>query len=139
METNHFRLKQSSELFGFLLSFYLIVLLLIITYFSGWFQLGLILLVLLQLYVDFGQYRSSTNIMLNLNCRTNEIQIETEGISQNFEYFKLYSNRWFLILQLRQKGRSENLMLLSDRFHTMTEYLLFRHQIKKMNQNSNVD
>ena len=65
--------------------------------------------------------------------------MEIEGISKNFEQFKLYSNRWFLILQLRQKGRSENIMLLSDRFHSMTEYLLFRYQIKKMNQNSNVD
>jgi hypothetical protein len=29
--------------------------------------------------------------------------------------------------------------LLSDRFNSMSEYLLFRHQIKKMNRNLNVD
>jgi hypothetical protein len=136
---NHFSLNQSSKLFGFLLTFYLIVLLLIITYFSSWVQLGLILLTFLQLYADFDQYKSLTNTALTLNMRTNEIQIEIEGISKTFEHFKLYSNRWFLILQLRQKDNSVNLMLLSDRFDSMTEYLLFRHQINKMNQNSNVD
>jgi hypothetical protein len=127
------------KLFRFLLSSYLIVLLLIITYFSGWFQFALILLVFLQLYVDFAQYRSSISTALILNITTGNVQIEIEGVTKTFEHFKLYSNRWFLILQLRQKGNSENFMLLSDRFRSMTEYLLFRHKIKKMNQNLNVD
>jgi hypothetical protein len=120
-------------------TFYLTVLVLIITYFSSWLQLGLTLLIALQLYRDFVKYKSLTNTALTLNTRTKQIQIEIKGISKTFEHFKLYSNRWFLILQLRQKGRSENLLLLSDRFYSITEYLLFRHQIKKMNQNLNVD
>jgi hypothetical protein len=136
---NHFRLNQSLKLFRFLLSFYLIVLLLIITYFSGWLQFGLILLVLLQLYMDLVQYRSSVYTALILNVTTGDILIEIEGVTKTFKHFKLYSNRWFLILQLRQKGSSENLMLLSDRFHSMTEYLLFRHKIKNMNQNLDVN
>ncbi len=138
-EINHFKLNQSLRLFSFLLSFYLIVLILIITFFSSWIQFGLILLLLLQLYLDFGQYKSSVDKALTINIKTSEIQLEIDGVTQNFERFRLYSNRWFLILQLRQTGRSENLMLLSDRFQTMADYLLFRHQIKKMNQNLNVD
>ena len=121
------------------MTFYLTVLVLIITYFSSWLQFGLISLIALQLYADFGKYKSLTNTALTLNTRTKQIQIEIKGISKTFEHYKLYSNRWFLILQLCQKGRSENLLLLPDRFHSITEYLLFRHQIKKMNQNLNVD
>ena len=139
MDVHHFSLKQSFKLFSFLLYFNLITLLLIVIYFNSWIQWGLISLVLLQLYSDFGRYKLVTQMALVLNLKTNEIQIEKGINSQFFDYFRLYSNRWFLILQLRQNNRSENLMLLSDRFNSMSEYLLFRHQIKKMNRNSNVD
>jgi hypothetical protein len=139
MNVNHFSLKQSFKLFNFLLCFYLITLLLIVIYFNSWVQWGLISLVLLQLYSDFGRYKLVTKMALVLNLKTNEIQIEKGVNSQFFDYFRLYSNRWFLILQLRKNNRSENLMLLSDRFHSMSEYLLFRHQIKKMNRDLNVD
>ena len=139
MDVHHFSLKQSFKLFSFLLYFNLITLLLIVIYFNSWIQWGLISLVLLQLYSDFGRYKLVTQMALVLNLKTNEIQIEKGINSQFFDYFRLYSNRWFLILQLRQNKRSENLMLLSDRFNSMSEYLLFRHQIKKMNRNSNVD
>ena len=139
MDVHHFSLKQSFKLFSFLLYFNLITLLLIVIYFNSWIQWGLISLVLLQLYSDFGRYKLVTQMALVLNLKTNEIQIEKGVNSQFFDYFRLYSNRWFLILQLRQNNRSENLMLLSDRFNSMSEYLLFRHQIKKMNRNLNVD
>jgi len=139
MDVNHFSLKQSFKLINFLLCFYLIVLLLIFIYFKSWIQWGLISLVLLQSYSNIGRYRLATKIALVLNLKTNKIQIEKGSNSQVFDYFRLYSNRWFLILQLRQNNRYENLMLLSDRFNSMPEYLLFRHQIKKMNQNLNVD
>ena len=139
MDVHHFSLKQSFKLFSFLLYFNLITLLLIVIYFNSWIQWGLISLVLLQLYSDFGRYKLVTQMALVLNLKTNEIQIEKGVNSQFFDYFRLYSNRWFLILQLRQNNRSENLMLLSDRFHSMSEYLLFRHQIKKMNRDLNVD
>ena len=139
MDVHHFSLKQSFKLFSFLLYFNLITLLLIVIYFNSWIQWGLISLVLLQLYSDFGRYKLVTQMALVLNLKTNEIQIEKGVNSQFFDYFRLYSNRWFLILQLRQNNRSENLMLLSDRFNSISEYLLFRHQIKKMNRNLNVD
>jgi hypothetical protein len=139
MDVHHFSLKQSFKLFSFLLYFNLITLLLIVIYFNSWIQWGLISLVLSQLYSDFGRYKLVTQMALVLNLKTNEIQIEKGVNSQFFDYFRLYSNRWFLILQLRQNNRSENLMLLSDRFNSMSEYLLFRHQIKKMNRNLNVD
>jgi hypothetical protein len=139
MDVHHFSLKQSFKLFSFLVYFNLITLLLIVIYFNSWIQWGLISLVLLQLYSDFGRYKLVTQMALVLNLKTNEIQIEKGVNSQFFDYFRLYSNRWFLILQLRQNNRSENLMLLSDRFNSMSEYLLFRHQIKKMNRNLNVD
>ena len=139
MDVHHFSLKQSFKLFSFLLYFNLITLLLIVIYFNNWIQWGLISLVLLQLYSDFGRYKLVTQMALVLNLKTNEIQIEKGVNSQFFDYFRLYSNRWFLILQLRQNNRSENLMLLSDRFNSISEYLLFRHQIKKMNRNLNVD
>ena len=139
MDVHHFSLKQSFKLFSFLLYFNLITLLLIVIYFNNWIQWGLISLVLLQLSSDFGRYKLVTQMALVLNLKTNEIQIEKGVNSQFFDYFRLYSNRWFLILQLRQNNRSENLMLLSDRFNSMSEYLLFRHQIKKMNRNLNVD
>jgi hypothetical protein len=139
MDVHHFSLKQSFKLFSFLLYFNLITLLLIVIYFNSWIQWGLISLVLLQLYSDLGRYKLVTQMALVLNLKTNEIQIEKGVNSQFFDYFRLYSNRWFLILHLRQNNRSENLMLLSDRFNSMSEYLLFRHQIKKMNRNLNVD
>jgi hypothetical protein len=139
MDVNYFSLKRSFKLFSLLLCFHLIVLALIITYFNSWVQFGLILLVLLLLYSDFSRYRVVRNTALVLNLKTNEIQLEDDRDSQFFDHFRLYSNRWFLILQLRRKDRSANFMLVSDRFNSMEKYLLFRHQIKKMNQNLNVD
>lgn len=139
MDVNHFILKQSLKLFSFLLCFHLIVLALIITYFNNWIQFGLILLVLLLLYEDFRRYKLVSNTTLFINLKTNKIQIENDGDSQFFNHFRLYSNRWFLILQLHRKDSSVNLMLVSDRFHSMAKYMLFRHQIKQMNQNLNVD
>ena len=108
-------------------------------YFNSWVLFGLILLALLQLYLDFSRYKSSINTALTINIKTKEIQIENDGDSNNFDQFRLYSNCWFLILLLRKKGSSQSLLLLSQRFHSMSEYLLFRYQIKKMNQNINVD
>jgi len=112
---------------------------LVFIYFNSWVLFGLVLLVLLQLYLDFSRYKSSVNTALTLNIKTSEIKVEIDGSSNKFNQFRLYSNRWFLILNLRQKGCSQSHLLLSDRFHSMAEYLHFRYQIKKMNNSINVD
>ena len=76
---------------------------------------------------------------LSLNSISNEIQLKQKQLDKIFDSYKLYSNRWFLILHLRQGGCSHHVILLSDRFYSMTEYLSFRHQIKRMAQTHNVN
>jgi hypothetical protein len=141
-EVNHYQLKQSRALFGFLLGLYLTLFLLVAIYFTGWLQFGLILLVLAHLYFEINRYKSSSiygQTVLTLNSRTSEITINQNRLDKNFREFRLYSNRWFLILQLRQAHSSKSILIISDRFNSMTEYLSFRHQINRMDQRLDVD
>lgn len=139
IESHHYQLKQSRILLGYLLSLCLIIIFLVVTYFNGWLQIALILLISIYLYVEINRYKLSANedsTTVSLNSITNEIQIKQKKIDKNFDNFKLYSNRWFLILHLRQANNCCHLILLGDRFSSVTEYLSFRHQIKRMDSNS---
>ena len=56
-------------------------------------------------------------------------------VNEQYEQFKLFVNRWFLILQLNNGNSHKNLLLVPDRFDSMHEYLQFRYQIINMNRN----
>ena len=141
IENHHYQLRQSQILLGYLLCLCLTLFFLSILYFRGWLQFGLISLVSIYLYIKIDRYRSSfrqVSTTLILNSITNEIQIKQPHLDKKFNDFKLYSNRWFLILHLRREDCSRHFVLLSDKFSSMTEYLSFRHQIKRMIQTQDV-
>lgn len=125
-----YQLKQSSSLKFFSLILYCLVLLVIGTFFHQIDLLSALLGVLTALLLFREQCRyqllkSQDPTIVTLSDSTPRL-----GVNQfQFEDFKVFSNRWFLILQMKNEQTSKNMMLVADRFKTIEEYLGFRYQL----------
>ncbi|MCZ6470182.1 MAG: hypothetical protein O6649_02350, partial [Gammaproteobacteria bacterium] len=69
-----------------------------------------------------------------LNDKTGGIELYQQGRQQQFTQFRLYANRWFLILQLKNDEVSKNLLLAPRGFSSIAEFLRFRYAIVNMNK-----
>ncbi len=132
-------LKQSSDLNLFTIIFYCLVLVLIGVFLHGMILLSaaLMLLTVLLLYRDqcrFKLLKSRDPTIVTLRDNTNRVELD----HLQFERYRVFCNRWFLILQMKNQQTSKNLMLVSDRFNTINEYLRFRYQIINMSRNQHV-
>ena len=125
-----YQLKQSSSLNFFSIILYCLVLLAIGTFFHRMDLLSVLpgLLTMLLLFRKLYRYQlleSQDPTIVTLNDSTSRV-----GVNQlQFEDFKVFSNRWFLILQMKNEQTSKNMMLVADRFKTIEEYLGFRYQL----------
>lgn len=132
-------LKQSSDLNLFTIIIYCLVLVLIGVFLHGMILLSaaLMLLTVLLLYRDQCRYKllkSRDPTIVTLRDSTNRVELD----HLQFERYRVFCNRWFLILQMKNQQTSKNLMLVSDRFNTINEYLRFRYQIINMSRNQHV-
>ncbi len=132
-------LKQSSDLNLFIIIIYCLVLVLIGVFLHGMILLSaaLMLLTVLLLYRDqcrFKLLKSRDPTIVTLRDNTNRVELD----HLHFERYRVFCNRWFLILQMKNQQTSKNLMLVSDRFNTINEYLRFRYQIINMSRNQHV-
>jgi len=134
-----YQLKQSSNQHRFCIVLYCLVLFAIVVFFRESILLAssLGLLTLLLLINDQFKYRllkSQDPTIVTLRDATSKV-----GYNHlQFERFRIFSTRWFLILQLKNEQTSKNVMLLSDRFNNIDEYLQFRYQIINMSRNQYV-
>ena len=97
----------------------------------------LLALSVLLLVKDQSRYRllkSQDPTMVILSNTKSRIVLKEQGNLYQFDRFRLFSTRWFLILQLKNKNESKNIMLVPDRFRTINEYLQFRYQMINMNK-----
>jgi len=73
-------------------------------------------------------------VVLTLHDKSGKIDMHgTEGDTQ-YSIFRLFTNRWFLVLQLKSGKDRKDLLIVSDRFQSMHEYLQFRYAIIQMSR-----
>jgi hypothetical protein len=104
---------------------------------SLWLKLGLILLLVLWFARDRTRHlalQAQDPASLTLNDKTGGIELYQQGKRRQFTRFRLFANRWFLILQLRDDESSENLLLTPQGFSSVTEFLRVRYQLMNMSK-----
>lgn len=134
-----YQLKQSSTLNLLTTGLYCLVLVTINIFLHEtiFIAASLTVLTLLLLVRDQSRYqrlRLQDPTIVSLSNATARIDLNHEGEYRRFERFRVFSNRWFLILQTRNHHTSQNLMLVSDRFNSFNEYLNFRYLAGKMSR-----
>jgi len=135
-----YQLIQSSTLNLFIIVMYILVVSAIFMFFDGMLFIShsLALLTLLLLYRDQSihrQLKSQDPTIITLHNSKTSLELHHLGNHFQFEKIRLFSNRWFLILQLRNEHLSKNVMLVPDRFKKINDYLRFRYQIINMVKN----
>lgn len=104
---------------------------------SLWLMTLLSLLLILLLITDLTRHKAAVRydpMVLTLHDKTGRIEMQQADRKQQYAQFKLFSNRWFLILQLKNENSHKNLLLIPQRFRSMREYLQFRYAIIKMSR-----
>ena len=134
-----YQLIQSSTLNRYSLALYGLLIVTIGTFLHELDFVPVLLLVLsvLLLVKDQSRYRllkSQDPTIVILTNTKSRIELKEEGNLYQFDRLRLFSTRWFLILQLKNASESKNIMLVPDRFRTINEYLQFRYQMINMNR-----
>ncbi len=134
-----YHIKQSSILNLFSVILYCLVLVAIGVFLHGMIILSgaLGLLTALLFYRNQRKYKllkSRDPTIVTLQDNTDSVELD----DHQFEQYRVFSNRWFLILQMKNEQTGKNVMLVSDRFNTINEYLRFRYQIINMSKNQHV-
>ena len=133
-----YQFRQSTVIFAFTLWLYCLAMLAVTLYIDSlWLMLGLIALLVLSFAKDRSRYlalQARDPAGLTLNDKTGRIELYQQGSRRQFTRFRLFANRWFLILQLSNDDTSENLLLTPQGFSSIAEFLQFRYQIINMNK-----
>jgi hypothetical protein len=134
-----YRLKQSSTLNLLTTGLYCLVLVTINIFLHETIFLAasltlLTLLLLIRAQSRYQRLRLQDPTIVSLSSSTARVDLSYQGEHFRYEQFRVFSNRWFLILQMRNQHTSQNLMLVSDRFNSFNEYLNFRYLVGKMSR-----
>ena len=134
-----YRLKQSSTLNLLTTGLYCLVLVTINIFLHEMIFLAasltvLTLLLLIRAQSRYQRLRLQDPTIVSLSSSEARIDLSYQGEHLQYERFRVFSNRWFLILQMRNQQTSQNLMLVSDRFNSFNEYLNFRYLAGKMSR-----
>ena len=134
-----YRLKQSSTLNLLTTGLYCLVLVTINIFLHEMIFLAasltvLTLLLLIRAQSRYQRLRLQDPTIVSLSSSEARIDLSYQGEHLQYERFRVFSNRWFLILQMRNQHTSQNLMLVSDRFNSFNEYLNFRYLAGKMSR-----
>jgi len=134
-----YQIRDSSGIKTFTLLLYGLTLLAVVVFVSSlWLMTLLSLLLILLLITDLTRHKAAVRddpMALTLHDKTGRIEIKQANRNQQYAQFKLFSNRWFLILQLKNEESHKNLLLIPQRFRSMREYLQFRYAIINMSRN----
>ena len=130
------QIKQSSSLHCLSIILYCVVPVSIAVFLHRMVLLACTLggLTVLLLYRDHCRYKllkSEDPTIVTLSGTTGRVELNR----LQFEQFRIFSNRWFVILQMQNEQTTKNMMFVADRFRTINEYLGFRHQIINMCSN----
>ena len=134
-----YRIRESSAANSFTLLMYGLAFLAILAFVGMlWLKILLSLLLILFLVTDLQRYKAAVlgdPVVLTLHDKSGKIDMhQTEGETQ-YSLFRLFANRWFLVLQLKNEKGRKDLLIVPDRFRSMHEYLQFRYAIIQMSRN----
>jgi hypothetical protein len=134
-----YRIRESSAANSFTLLMYGLTFLAILVFVGIlWLKILLSLLLILFLVTDLQRYKAAVrddSMVLTLHDKSGKIDMhQTEGDTQ-YSLFRLFANRWFLVLQLKNEKGRKDLLIVPDRFRSMREYLQFRYAIIQMSRN----
>ena len=133
-----YQFRQSAVIFAFTVVLYCLAIAAVTLYIDSlWLMLGLIALLVLSFAMDRSRYldlRAQDPAGLTLNDKTGGIELYQQGSRRQFTRFRVFANRWFVILQLRNDDSSENLLMTPQGFSSIAEFLRFRYQIINMNK-----
>jgi hypothetical protein len=133
-----YQFRQSAVIFNFTVVLYWLAIGAVTLYIDSlWLMLGLNALLVLSFAMDRSRYldlRAQDPAGLTLNDKTGGIELYQQGSRRQFTRFRVFANRWFVILQLRNDDSSKNLLLTPQGFSSIAEYLRFRYQIINMNK-----
>jgi hypothetical protein len=134
-----YRIRESSAANSFTLLMYGLAFLAILAFVGMlWLKILLSLLLILFLVTDLQRYKAAVlgdPVVLTLHDKSGKIDMhQTEGDTQ-YSLFRLFANRWFLVLQLKNEKGRKDLLIVPDRFRSMHEYLQFRYAIIQMSRN----
>jgi len=135
-----YQIKQSPALNRFTMVLYCLAVIAFSAFLNEMILISgsLTLLAVLLLFRDQSRYRllkSLDPMIITLRDNTVRVELNHLGDHLQFDQFRLFTNRWFLILQMKNEQVSKNIILLSDRFITLNQYLRFRYQIINMSRN----
>ena len=128
-----FQVNTSASQSVFLVSSYALTLLVALIYIDSVLSLWLLSgLVFLLAMVELRHWRKQQSVTLSLNPARDSIELEQAGKAQIYEKYKVYTCRWFAILQLLDYRKNRSLLLNSDRFISTGAYQDFRFVIQQM-------
>ena len=134
-----YQIRESAEISIFTLLLYGLALFAVVVYVSSpWLMTLLSLLLILLLINDLARHKAAVRddpVALTLHDKSGRIEVKQANRNQQYAQFKLFTNRWFLILQLKTDASHHRLLLIPQRFRSMREYLQFRYTIINMSRN----
>ncbi len=137
-----YQIRPPRTLNSFNLSLYLLVIFAMLVFIHEIWMAGLLALLAILLMLSdclrWQKLKLQGATVLTLYPDNSEIEVHRSYRPNRFKKFTLYLNRWFVILQLRDRDVAMNFLLIAERFGSMTEYLNFRRQILKMSRDQNV-
>ncbi|MCP4187694.1 MAG: hypothetical protein GY763_08855 [Gammaproteobacteria bacterium] len=137
---NQYQLKPSSSLLIVTIALYILFTFgLLIFYEFDWISALLLMLAGLLSYTAFKDYSQAekANEILALIPSTGTVEHEIDGQSRQFETFKVYTNRWSVVLKSTNRGYRQSLVFIPDRFNSKHEYLDFRYRLIHLKQDVN--
>ncbi len=137
---NQYQLRPSVSLLLVTIALYLLFAVGVLIFFEfGWVAGLLLLLALLLCYTAFADHYGAkkTHEVLVLVPSSGTVEHKISGECRQFETFKVYTNRWSIILKLTDRGYRRNLIFLPDRFYSKHDYLDFRYRFLHLEQDVN--
>ncbi|TDJ29825.1 MAG: hypothetical protein E2O57_02345 [Gammaproteobacteria bacterium] len=133
-----FQIKSSTSQAVFLVSIYALTLVVGLIYIDSVLSLSILSgLVLLLAIIEFRNWLQQQTVTLSLNPGRDSIGLEQAGKAQIYDKYKVYTCRWFAILQLVDNRKHRSLLLNSDRFISTGAYQDFRFVIQHMQRQGN--
>jgi len=133
-----FQIKSSTSQSVFLVSIYALTLVVGLIYIDSVLSLSILSgLVLLLAIIEFRNWLQQQTVTLSLNPGRDSIGLEQAGKAQIYDKYKVYTCRWFAILQLVDNRKHRSLLLNSDRFISTGAYQDFRFVIQHMQRQGN--
>ncbi len=133
-----YQLKASLTLLYINISLYLLAAIALLVYYQiNLASILLFMLIILFFTNDLFIYRNtlkSSSETLSLNFSSGLIESRLVDDIRQFSEYSVYTCRWGIFLVLKQSRYRKHMILLTDRFENSHDYLDFRYQILRLNQ-----